>query len=267
MPNSDHSHPNHLLAELMAAGSEKLFDGLEIVRLEFGDVLYESESRIRYAYFPTTSIVSLVYLMEDGATDEIAAVGNEGIVGVPLFMGGDNTPSRAIVRCAGCALRVKGHLVLEEFQRSAWIQEILLRYTQSLVAQIAKTAACNRHHSVHQQLCRWLLSSLDRMPSNVLHITHESIAGMLGVRRATVSREAAKLQAAGLIRNGRGSITVLDRERLETRACECYGGILREFGHRLDHSMSWPQAARRFERARNSGALEWDKGAGSLIAA
>ena len=234
MRNTDYSHPNHLLAALMAAGSEHLLSGLEMVSLKFGDVLYESESRIRYAYFPTTSIVSLVYMMEDGATDEIAAVGNEGIIGVPLFMGSETTPSRAVVRCAGSAFRMKGHLLLEEFTQSPSVQQILLRYTQSLFAQISQTAACNRHHSVHQQLCRWLLSSLDRLPSNELKITHESIAGMLGVRRESVSKEAAELQTAGLIHNGRGRITVVDRRRLEARACECYRGIKREFGRLLN---------------------------------
>lgn len=234
MRDSDYSHPNHLLAALMAAGSERLLSGLEMVSLKFGDVLYESESKIRYAFFPTTSIVSMVYMMEDGATDEIAAVGNEGIIGVPLFMGSETTPSRAVVRCAGSALRLKGTVLLDEFQQSMAVQQLLLRYTQSLFAQISQTAACNRHHSVHQQLCRWLLSSLDRLPSNELKITHESIAGMLGVRRESVSKEAAELQTAGLILNGRGRITVVDRRRLETRACECYRGIKREFGRLLN---------------------------------
>ncbi len=240
MRTTDYSHPNHLLASLMAAGSEHLLGSLEMVSLKFGDVLYESESRIRFAYFPTTSIVSLVYMMEDGATDEIAAVGNEGIIGVPLFMGSETTPSRAVVRCAGCAFRMKGNVLLEEFHGSKTVQQILLRYTQSLFAQISQTAACNRHHSVHQQLCRWLLSSLDRLPSNELKITHESIAGMLGVRRESVSKEAAELQSAGLIHNGRGRITVLDRRRLETRACECYRGIKREFGRLLSPQVPAP---------------------------
>ena len=223
-----------MLAALPRRSYEALRSGLEPVTLRFGDVLYESESRIRHAYFPTTSIVSLVYMMEDGATDEIAAVGNEGIIGVPIFMGSETTPSRAVVRCAGCAFRLKGHLLLDEFNKSMAVQQLLLRYTQSLFAQISQTAACNRHHSVHQQLCRWLLSSLDRLPSNELKITHESIAGMLGVRRESVSKEAAELQSAGLIHNGRGRITVVDRRRLETRACECYRGIKREFGRLLN---------------------------------
>ena len=229
MHESENLHPNHLLAALMASGGEHLHAHLEPVSLKLGDVLYDSQSRIRYAYFPTTSFVSLVYMMEDGATDEIATVGNEGMIGVPLFMGGETaTPTKAVVRCAGEALRLKGSLLLNEFNRSNAVQHQLLRYTQWLFAQISQTAACNRHHSVGQQLCRWLLSSLDRLPSNELRVTHESIAGMLGVRRESVSLEAAELQAAGLIHNGRGRITVVDRSKLETRACECYRGIKRE---------------------------------------
>ena len=229
MRDLENLHPNHLLVSLMASGGEHLRAQLEPVSVKFGDVLYDSQSRIRYAYFPTTSFVSLVYMMEDGATDEIATVGNEGMIGVPLFMGGETaTPTKAVVRCAGEALRLKGSLLVAEFNRSLAVQHLLLRYTQSLFAQISQTAACNRHHSVGQQLCRWLLASLDRLPSNELRVTHESIAGMLGVRRESVSLEAAELQAAGLIHNGRGRITVVDRNKLESRACECYRGIKRE---------------------------------------
>ena len=232
MQHSVSSYPNHLLSALVAGGAHFRPD-LEMVPLELGDVLYESESRIRHVFFPTTSIVSLVYMMEDGATDEIAAVGNEGIIGVPLFMGGQTAPSRAVVRCEGYAFRLAAHVLMEDFNRSAAMQQLLLRYTQSLFAQISRTASCNRHHSVRQQLCRWLLSSMDHVRSNELKITHESIAGMLGVRRESISREAASLQAAGLIHIGRGRITILDRNELEDRSCECYRGLKRDFSRLL----------------------------------
>ena len=225
MRDSNNSHSNRFLAALMAAADGDLHSHLELVPLKFNDVLYESERGICHAYFPTTSIVSMVYMLEDGATDEIAAVGNEGIIGVPLFMGGEMSPSRAVVRCAGHAFRLRGQLLLDEFNGSTEVQNLLLRYIQSLLAQISQTAACNRHHSIHQQLCRWLLSSVDRLPSNELKITHESIASMLGVRRESISKETGELQTAGLIHNGRGCITVVDRRKLEDRACECYRAI------------------------------------------
>ncbi len=196
--------------------------------MSLGEVVYESGSRLEYVYFPTTSIVSLLYVMADGASAEIAVVGNEGMVGVAVFMGGETTPSRAIVQSAGSAYRLPGHSMKEEFVRGGAMQHLLLRYTQALLTQMAQTAVCNRHHSVDQQLCRWLLLSLDRLPSNKLTMTQELIANMLGVRREGVTEAAGKLQSAGLIQYSRGRITVLDRPGLEGRACECYGVVRRE---------------------------------------
>jgi CRP-like cAMP-binding protein len=195
--------------------------------------LYESGSQLNHVYFPTTSIVSLLYVMEDGASAEIAVVGHEGMVGVALFMGGETTPSRAVVQSAGHAYRLKGQVLKDEFRRAATLQHLLLRYTQALLTQMAQTAVCNRHHSVDQQLCRWLLLSLDRLPSNNLSMTQELIANMLGVRREGVTEAAGKLQAAGLIRYSRGHITVLDRPRLESQACECYQVVKKEFDRLL----------------------------------
>src|SRR5512134_1335391 len=219
---------NHLLAVLPAAERERLYPHLEPVSMALGDVVYESGSRQEYVYFPTTSIVSLLYVMEDGASAEIAVVGNEGMVGVALFMGGAATPSRAIVQSAGAALRLSGQRLKGEFARAGPVQHLLLRYTQALLTQMAQTAVCNRHHSVDQQLCRWLLLSLDRLPSNKLTMTQELIANMLGVRREGVTEAAGKLQRAGLIRYSRGRITVLNRPGLEARACECYDVVKRE---------------------------------------
>ena len=196
--------------------------------MALGAVVYESGSRLEYVYFPTTSIVSLLYVMADGASAEIAVVGNEGLVGVALFMGGETTPSRAIVQSAGSAYRLSGHSMKEEFIRGGAMQHLLLRYTQALLTQMAQTAVCNRHHSVDQQLCRWLLLSLDRLPSNKLTMTQELIANMLGVRREGVTEAAGKLQSAGLIQYSRGRITVVDRPGLEARACECYDVVKRE---------------------------------------
>ncbi len=215
---------NALLAALIDAGGGRLRSRAEVVRLKTGEVLYESDRKIRHVYFPTTSIASVVHMMEDGATIEMAVVGAEGIIGVPLFMGGETPLSRAVAYCAGEALRVSAALLLEEFNASMVVQRLLLRYTQSLLVQISQTIACSRRHSVQQQLCRWLLSSLDRSPCNDLKITHESIAGMLGVRRESVSREVAALQAANVIHQGWGRITVVDRRELEARACGCYRG-------------------------------------------
>jgi CRP-like cAMP-binding protein len=228
MRELDSFHQNHLLATLIESGCERLQSQLELVHLTQGDVLYESDSRLRHAYFPTTSIVSLLSVMEDGASDEIAFVGNEGVVGVPLFMGGETTPSRAVVRSAGYAFRMQGQVLQDEFKRSSSLQHLLLRYTQALLTQIGQIAACNRHHSVHQRLCRWLLSGLDCLPVNEIRITHEAIAGMLGVRRESISKEAGELQTASLIHYKRGRIIVVDRPKLEARACECYRGMRRE---------------------------------------
>ncbi len=203
--------------------------------MKLGDVLYESGAALRHVYFPTTCIISLLYVMEDGASAEIAIVGNEGILGISLFMGGDTTPSRAMVQSAGHAYRLKADLLKTEFGRFGPTMHLLLRYTQALITQMAQTAVCNRHHSVDQQLCRWLLLSLDRLQSNQLAMTQELIANMLGVRREGVTEAAGKLQAAGLINYRRGTITVLDRPSLEAQACECYQVVKTEFDRLLPY--------------------------------
>ena len=224
---------NHLLDALPAAEYERLFPHLERVPMPLGDVLYESGDALLHAYFPTTCIVSMLYLMENGASAEIAVVGNEGIVGVALFMGGGTMPNRAVVQSAGDAYRLRGELLMQEFNRYGVLHNLLLRYTQALITQMAQTAVCNRHHSVDQQLCRWLLLSLDRLPGNELTMTQELIANMLGVRREGVSEAAGKLQRAGLIDYKRGRITVLDRAGLEARVCECYQVVKTEFDRLL----------------------------------
>ena len=219
---------NRLLAALPADEWARWLPALEPVDMPLGDVLYESGMAMTHVYFPTTSIVSLLYVMEDGASAEIAVVGNEGIVGISLFMGGETTPSRSVVQSAGEGFRMRGQLLKDEFSRSGPVLHLLLRYTQSLITQMAQTAVCNRHHSLDQQLCRWLLLSLDRLQASELVMTQELIANMLGVRREGVTEAAGKLQAEGLIRYSRGHIRVLDREGLEARACECYGVVRRE---------------------------------------
>jgi len=218
---------NHLLGSLPIAEYEHLSPHLELVVMPLGGVLYEAGDEVRYAYFPTTCIVSLLYVMESGAPAEIAMIGNDGMIGVSLFMGGRTTPNRAVVRSAGYAYRLRAHLLIQEFSRfggyrNGALHNLLLRYTQAMLTQIAQTAVCNRHHLVDQQLCRWLLLSLDRLPSNELILTQELIANMLGVRREGITEAAGKLQQAGLINCRRGHITVLDRSGLEARACECY---------------------------------------------
>ena len=238
MPTSHNPRQNRLLAVLPIAEFKRLFVDLELVPLPLGDVLYESGSQLQHVYFPTTSIVSLLYVMEDGSSAEIAVVGNEGIVGVSLFMGGETTPSRAVVQSAGHAYRLPGQLLKEEFYLAGPMQHLLLRYTQALLTQMAQTAVCNRHHSVDQQLCRWLLLSLDRLPSNELTMTQELIANMLGVRREGVTEAAGKLQAAKLIQYNRGRITVLDRVGLEARSCECYQVVKTEFDRLLPDVMA-----------------------------
>jgi CRP-like cAMP-binding protein len=230
---------NHLLAALPAPDLLALQPELKHVQLPLGEVLYESGSLPVQAYFPTTAIVSLLYQLENGASAEIAVVGKEGVTGVSLFMGGETTPSRAVVQSAGYAYQLAGKLLQQEFTRAGAMQYLLLRYTQTLLTQMAQTAVCNRHHSLDQQLCRWLLLSLDRLPSNQLIMTQQLIANMLGVRREGVTETASKLQAAGLIRYSRGTITVLDRSGLEARTCECYGVVRRESDRLL------PPAARR----------------------
>ena len=233
-----HNHKqNHLLAALPAPDLERLSPHLQLVPMTLGEVLYESGILLRNVYFPTTAIVSLLYVMADGASAEIAVVGNEGVIGVSLFMGGETTPSRAVVQSAGHAYRLTGQLLKEEFTRAGAMQHLLLRYTQALLTQMAQTAVCNRHHSLDQQLCRWLLLSLDRLPSNQLVMTQELFANMLGVRREGVTEAAGKLQSAGLIQYSRGRITVVDRPALEARTCECYGVVKRECDRLLPGSM------------------------------
>jgi CRP-like cAMP-binding protein len=229
---------NHLLDALPPADYERIAARLEPVSLKLGDVLYEPDVQLRYVYFPTTAIVSLLYVMEDGASAEIAIVGNEGILGIALFMGGETTPSRAVVQSAGHAYRLKAQLLKDEFGRFGPFLNLLLRYTQALITQMAQTAVCNRHHSVDQQLCRWLLLSLDRLVSSELSMTQELIANMLGVRREGVTEAAGKLQQAGLIHYRRGKITVLDRRRLEARSCECYQVVKTEFDRLLPYAAS-----------------------------
>ena len=201
--------------------------------MPLGHVLYESGKTLKHVYFPTDSIVSLLYVMEDGASAEIAVVGNEGMVGVALFMGGETTPNRAVIQSAGHAYRLAGALLKREFKRSGALQDVLLRYTQALLTQMAQTAVCNRHHSVEQQLCRWLLLSLDRLSSNIVNMTQELISNMLGVRREGVTEAAGRLQSQGLIEYTRGRITVLDRPGLERACCECYAVVKQEFDRLL----------------------------------
>jgi CRP-like cAMP-binding protein len=237
MPETHNPHQNHLLAALPAADFERLLPHLEWVAMPLGHVLYESGNELRHVYFPTTAIVSLLYVMEDGASAEIAVVGNEGIIGVALFMGGETMPNRAVVQSAGHAYRLRGQILKAEFNRSGALQHLLLRYTQALLTQMAQTAVCNRHHSLDQQLCRWLLLSLDRLPANELVMTQELIANMLGVRREGVTEAAGNLQKAGLITYRRGHITVRDRPGLEARACECYRVVKKEFDRLLPYSI------------------------------
>jgi CRP-like cAMP-binding protein len=228
MSDTPSPRQNHLLAALNPEVQERLFPHLELVPLPLGKVLYESGDALRYVYFPTDSIVSLLYVMESGASAEISVVGNEGLIGVALFMGGESTPSRAIVQSAGTAYRLLGQRLKDEFNRHGDLLLLMLRYTQALITQMAQTAVCNRHHSVDQQLCRWLLLSLDRLPSNHLTMTQELIANMLGVRREGVTDAAGKLQNHGVIEYSRGQITVLDRPKLEKLSCECYAVVKKE---------------------------------------
>jgi CRP-like cAMP-binding protein len=224
---------NHLLAKLLEIDFERLAPHLELVPMLLGDLIYESGGKLQHFYFPTTAIVSLHYLLENGGSSEIAGVGNGGILGISLFMGGNTTPSRAIVQTGGHGYRLKAGILLEEFNRVGEVLRLLLRYTQALLTQMSQTAVCNRHHSVEQQLCRWLLLTLDRLPSNELTMTQELIASMLGVRREGVTEAAGRLQAAGYIRYRRGHITVLDRIGLEQKTCECYGVVKKEFARLL----------------------------------
>ena len=223
---------NRLLAALPAEIFERLSPHLELIPMPLGEVLYEFGGQLHHVYFPTTTIVSLHYIMENGASSEIAGVGNEGVLGISLFMGGNTTPSQATVQTAGYGYRLKARLMMEEFDRAGPMMRLMLRYTQALMTQMSQTAVCNRHHSVEQQLCRWLLTTLDRLPSNELTMTQELIASMLGVRREGITETAGNLQRAGLISYRRGHITVINRMGLEKRACECYSVVKKEF-HRL----------------------------------
>lgn len=233
MTDQHSPNQNHLVAALPTAEFERLAPHLELVEMPLGEVLYESGGLMQYVYFPTTSIVSLLYVTENGASAEIAVVGNEGILGVSLFMGGETTTSRAVVQSSGYGYRLKSQLLKQEFNRAGVLLHLLLRYTQALITQIGQTAVCNRHHTVELQLCRWLLLSLDRLPSNKLVMTQELIASMLGVRREGVTEAAGKLQQAGLITYRRGHITVLDRPGLEAHVCECYAVVKKEFDRLL----------------------------------
>jgi CRP-like cAMP-binding protein len=233
MPTLHDPNQNHLLAALPPQDFEPLAAHLELVPMALGQMLYEPGGQMRHVYFPTTCIVSLHYVTESGASAETAGVGNEGVVGVSLFMGGDSTPSSAVVQTAGHAYRLERAILKEQFNRAGALQRLLLRYTQALMTQMAQTAVCNRHHSVEQQLCRWLLLTLDRLPSRELVMTQELVASMLGVRRESVTDAAGNLQAAGCIRYRRGHIGVLNRIGLETRSCECYGVVKKELDRLL----------------------------------
>jgi CRP-like cAMP-binding protein len=233
MPMAADSRSNQLLAVLPKADWLRLQPQLELIDLPLGLVLYESGTKMSHVYFPTTAIVSLLYVMKNGGSAEIAVVGHEGIVGISLFMGGETTPSRAVVQSAGKGYRLRASVIQKEFDRSVAVLHLLLRYTQALITQMAQTAVCNRHHSLDQQLCRWLLLSLDRLPGNELVMTQELIANMLGVRREGVTAAALKLQTAGLIRYSRGRIKVLDRPGLEQRTCECYAVVKKEYDRLL----------------------------------
>lgn len=228
MPTAHDPAENHLLAALAPEERERIFPHLQLVEMPLGKVLYESGDALHYVYFPTDCIVSLLYVLADGGSAELAVVGNEGLIGIALFMGGETTPNRAIVQSTGHAFRLNGQRLKDEFHRNGPLQGLLLRYTQALITQMAQTAVCNRHHSVDQQLCRWLLLSLDRLPSKELAMTQELIADMLGVRREGVTEAAGKLQRLGVIRYSRGHITVLDRPRLEHLSCECYAVVKKE---------------------------------------
>jgi CRP-like cAMP-binding protein len=233
---------NHILAALPPEGAARLFPQLKLVKMPLGMSVYESGDVQRFIYFPTNSIISLLYVLRDGASAEIAVVGKEGAVGVALFMGGEGTPSRAVVQSAGFAYKLSSRALKEEFDRHGHMLQLLLRYTQSLITQMAQTAVCNRHHTVDQQLCRWLLLSLDRLSGRSLSMTQELIANMLGVRREGVTTAAGKLQKLGVIRYSRGRITVLDRRKLEDLSCECYSVVKKETDRLLPYFALHPEA-------------------------
>jgi CRP-like cAMP-binding protein len=233
MSGAHDPNQNHLLAALLDADFDRLAPHLELIPMPLGDVLYESGGQLQHVYFPTTSIISLHYVLANGGSSEIAGVGNEGVLGISLFMGGDTTPSRAMVQTGGYGYRLKSKILMEESNRAGRVLRLLLRYTQALITQMTQTAVCNRHHSVEQQLCRWLLLTLDRSSSNELTMTQELIANMLGVRREGVTEAAGKLQSYGFIRYRRGHISVLERAGLEGDVCECYGVVKKEFSRLL----------------------------------
>jgi len=228
---------NHILAALPSDDYTRLLPDLELTPMRLGWAVYESGDHMSYLYFPTTSLVSLLHVMENGASAEIAISGNEGLVGISLFMGGDTTPSRGVVQSAGDGYRLRANVAKREFALGSNLQHLALRYTQALITQMAQTAVCNRHHALDQQLCRWLLLSLDRLPGDELVMTQELIANMLGVRREGVTEAAGKLQAAGMIHYSRGRIKVLDRAKLETRVCECYAVVKKEYDRLLPYRL------------------------------
>jgi CRP-like cAMP-binding protein len=260
---------NRLLAALPSADFERLYPDLELVWMPYGKIIHESGDRLNHVYFPTTSIVSLLYIVENGGSTEVALIGNDGMIGIAIFMGGETMPNRAVVLGAGYAYRLHKPILKKEFNRSdGWrtgtLNHLLLRYAQALVTQTAQTAVCNRHHSVAQQLCRWLLLNVDRSPSSELVMTQEVIAGMLGVRREGVTEAAGKLQSAGLIRYNRGHITVLDRTGLEARACECYAVVKKEYDRLLprpDLTVVLPASA---ASRRNAETREWRRDAAAV---
>ncbi len=233
MPLPHNLNQNHLLGALTAEELERMAEHLKLVPMPLGEVLYEPGEQLQHAYFPTTAIVSLHYVMENGASAETAGVGNEGVIGIALFMGGNTTPSSAVVKTAGHAYRLGRRELKAEFERGGSLQHLLLRYTQALMTQMTQTAACNRHHSVEKQLCRWLLTTLDRVSTRELVMTQELVASMLGVRREGITEAAGKLQEAGYISYRRGHITVLDRSGLESRSCECYAVVKAEMSRLL----------------------------------
>ena len=241
MPTPHSPKQNHILAALPAGDFARLLPDLELIPMPLGWAVYEPGIQLSYLYFPTTCIVSLLYVMENGASAEIAITGNEGLVGISLFMGGESTPSRAVVQSAGNGYRLKASVLKREFALGGNLQHLALRYTQALITQMAQTAVCNRHHAVEQQLCRWLLLSLDRLEGNELTMTQELIANMLGVRREGVTEAAGKLQAEGLIQYSRGHIKVLNRPQLEKRVCECYAVVKKEFDRLLPYKVAPPR--------------------------
>lgn len=238
MPVAHHPSQNHLLAALPPAEFERLSVSLELVPMGLGDALYESGRQLEHAFFPITAIIALLYVTQSGASSEIAGVGPEGIVGMPLFMGGNSTPSSAVVRTAGHAYRLDRRVLAAEFLRAGAVQRLLLRHTQALITQMCQTAACNRHHSVEQQLSRWLLWTADRLPSQELTITQDLVARLLGVRRESITEAAGRLQQVGFIQYRRGHIDVLDRSGLQSRACECYAAVKNEMNRLLPDALS-----------------------------